>query len=164
MEQRPYGLIAARLAPQGTRQDRMRAVTDALWEALRERGVSWVGFYVERPGAALEERLELGPCRNKPACSPIGLHGVCGQALTAGRVQIVRDVASLGGSYIACDPADRSEIVIPLADDDGRCWGVLDLDSHEAGAFDDADRRGLALVLRAAGFTLCGDDPGESGE
>jgi hypothetical protein len=35
---------------------------------------------------------------------------------------------------------------------------VLDLDSHEVGAFDDADHRGLALVLRAAGFTLCGDD------
>ncbi len=153
MPPRPYAAIAARLAPDGPRDARMRAVADALWEGLRERGVSWVGFYIERPEAAAEERLELGPCRNKPACSPIGLHGVCGQALLAGRARIVHDVADLGRDYIACDPADRSEIVIPLADDHGRCWGVLDLDSHEVGAFNDADRVGLVQVLRAAGFT-----------
>jgi putative methionine-R-sulfoxide reductase with GAF domain len=156
MPDRPYEAIAARLAPRGSREERMRAVADALWEGLRDRGVSWVGFYVARPGAPPEARLELGPCRDRPACSPIGLHGVCGQALAAGRARVVRDVADLGASYIACDPADRSEIVIPLADDGGRCWGVLDLDSHEVGAFDEPDRRGLALVLRAAGFTPAG--------
>lgn len=134
----------------------MRAVTDALWEGLKAHGVSWVGFYVERAEAPPEARLELGPCRNKPACSPIGLHGVCGQALLAGRARIVRDVAELGPDYIACDPADRSEIVVPLFGDDGRCWGVLDLDSHEVGAFGESDRAGLERVLRAAGFRLEG--------
>jgi putative methionine-R-sulfoxide reductase with GAF domain len=153
MRDRPYEVIAARLSPRGPRDARMRAVTDALWEGLRERGVSWVGFYIERPESPPGERLVLGPCRNKPACSPIGLHGVCGQALLAGRARIVRDVSDLGPDYIACDPADRSEIVIPLADDHGRCWGVLDLDSHEVGAFSDADRHGLVQVLRAAGFS-----------
>jgi putative methionine-R-sulfoxide reductase with GAF domain len=152
MRDRPYEIIAARLSPQGPRDARMRAVADALWEGLRECGVSWVGFYLERPEAPQESRLELGPCRNKPACSPIGLHGVCGQALLAGRARIVRDVADLGPNYVACDPADRSEIVIPLADDHGRCWGVLDLDSHEVGAFSEDDHRGLVHVLRAAGF------------
>ena len=99
-----------------------------------------------------DRRLVLGPCRDKPACSPIGLHGACGQALLSRRTLIVRDVADLGSGYIACDPRDRSEIVVPLIDSTDRCWGVLDLDSWEVGSFSDDDERGLKLVLHAAGL------------
>ena len=66
---------------------------------------------------------------------------------------VVRDVAELGENYIACDPRDRSEVVIPLFDETGRCWGVLDVDSHELGAFSDADVTGLGRLLRKAGLT-----------
>ena len=62
-------------------EQRMRAVADALWNALHDKGVSWVGFYVDHSDQPDDQRLILGPCRNKPACSPIGLHGVCGQTL-----------------------------------------------------------------------------------
>ena len=127
-------------------------VVDALWNHLHESGVSWVGFYVDVPGEPDDRRLVLGPCRDKPACSPIGLHGVCGQALRSRQTRIIRDVRDLGGDYIACDPRDRSEIVVPLIDEVDRCWGVLDVDSHEFGAFDAPDEAGLRRVLAAAGL------------
>ena len=63
-------------------------------------------------------------------------------------------VAGLGEDYIACDSRDRSELVLPLFDDSATCWGVLDVDSHEIGAFDDADVAGLQRVLQAAGLTI----------
>ena len=129
----------------------MRAVVDRLWEALGSQGASWVGFYVHPDPQAGE--LVLAVCRDRPACSPIGLHGACGRALLERCILIVRDVANLGENYIACDPRDRSEIVVPCIDQTDACWGVLDLDSHESGAFDVADAEGLHRVLVAAGLT-----------
>ncbi len=130
----------------------MRIVVDALWEAFHDKGVSWIGFYIDQPGQPDGERMILGPRRDKPACSPIALHGACGQALLGRKVLIVRDVAELGANYVACDPRDRSELVIPLSDDAGNCWGVLDVDSWNLGAFDERDAAGFASVLRAAGL------------
>lgn len=135
-----------------SRDERMQAVVDALWESLHAKGVSWVGFYIDQLGQPDADRMVLGPRRDKPACSPIGLHGACGQALLSEKVLIVRDVAELGPNYIACDPRDKSEIVLPLIDEAGTCWGVLDVDSWDVGAFDERDAEGLAGVLRAAGF------------
>jgi GAF domain-containing protein len=65
---------------------------------------------------------------------------------------VVHDVWELGESYVTCDPRDRSEVVVPLIDKDGSCWAVLDLDSHEVGAFTEADAQGLTSALRAAGL------------
>ena len=130
----------------------MVAVVDALWQGLRDTGVTWVGFYVDVPGESDDSRLVLGPCRDKPGCSPIGLHGVCGQALRFRQPRIVDDVAELGAEYVACDPDDRSEIVVPVFAGSGCCWGVLDLDSHAVGAFDESDEKGLRRVLVAAGL------------
>ena len=131
---------------------RMRVVVDALWNSLHSTGVSWVGFYLDQPGEFKDSRLVLGPCRNKPACSPIGLYGLCGKALTTKRTCIVDDVRTLGSSYIACDPRDLSEIVVPLVESSGECWAVLDLDSWETAAFSESDDAGLRQVLQAAGL------------
>lgn len=149
---RDYHAIAAAVRPQSSREKTMRHVVDVVWDHLREQGVSWVGFYLDRPNEPEQQRMILGPCRDSPACSPIGLHGVCGQALLQGRTRIVEDVAELGPSYIACDPRDRSEIVVPLIDGDNQCWGVLDLDSWDVGSFSDQDDVGLRDVLTAAGL------------
>jgi len=153
---RDYQAVIGRVrdAAVGDEESRMTAVVDALWDAFADRGVSWVGFYVEDPTAGDDARLVLGPRRDKPACSPIGLHGVCGAAHRTGEVQIVRDVADLGEAYVACDPRDRSEIVVPILNaNGGAARAVLDLDSFEVGAFDGSDAEGLASVLEAAGFT-----------
>jgi putative methionine-R-sulfoxide reductase with GAF domain len=146
---KPYDDIARQVTSEGERPARMRIVVDRLWEALSDSGVSWVGFYLHE-GA---DELVLGPMRDKPACSPIGMHGVCGQAFLAREAMVVEDVSTLGESFIACDPRDRSEVVVPCFDEEGRCWGVLDLDSHETGAFGDDDAVGLCKVLAAAGLS-----------
>ncbi len=146
---RPYADIAARVSPTGDRLTRMRVVADLLWDGLHATGVSWVGFYLHEG----RDELVLGPHRDKPACSPIGLHGACGAAWRTRRPLVVRDVRELGPNYIACDPRDRSEVVVPLFEAGGRCFGVLDLDSHTPAAFDEGDVAGLQRVLRAAGLT-----------
>ncbi len=128
-------------------QERMKAVVDALWTHLSPQGVSWVGFYL--PDDTGKE-LILGPRRDKPACSPIGLHGICGRAFLERRPILIEDVSTLGENYIACDPADRSEVVIPVLGADGKTWAVLDLDSHDVGFFTPADVAGLEQVLASA--------------
>lgn len=128
----------------------MRAMIAALWPALKDTGVSWVGFYVHEGG----DELVLAAREPKPACSPIGLHGACGQVFRSREPLVVRDVRDLGENYVACDPRDQSEVVVPLLNDEGTCWGVLDLDSHAVGSFDQADVVGLRQVLHAAGLTV----------
>lgn len=147
MAERDYESIPTPVC--GTREDRMRALADSLWERFGSRGYAWVGFYTKGAG----EELVLGARRDKPACSPIGLHGVCGLAWRERRAVLVRDVRGLGGRYVACDPRDLSEIVVPLLEADGSCWGVLDADSYEVGAFGAADALGLAGVVERAGLS-----------
>lgn len=146
---RDYRAIEGKLEFEGDRLARMKLLVDALWEGLSTAGVSWVGFYVHEGG----EELVCGPRRDKPACSPIGLHGACGRAFRERRPLIVRDVAELGENYVACDPRDKSELVIPLFESDGRCWGVLDFDSHEVGAFEQSDLDAVQRLLRMGELT-----------
>ena len=146
---RAYQELLDRLRPDADRRLAMQTFVDLLWDALHSTGVSWIGFYYHESG----EQLLLGPRRDKPACSPIGMHGACGQAFKSGRPIVVRDVKDLGENYIACDPRDRSEVVVPLFDERGVCWGVLDVDSHDVGSFTNDDVDGLSLLLHKVGLT-----------
>lgn len=142
----------------GNRGERMSAAADLLWEALHQVGVSWIGFYeIAREGnthgAEPGGAMILGPHRDRPACSPIALHGACGRCWTSKRPLVVTDVAKLGEGYVACDPRDRSEVVVPCLDADGSCWGVLDGDSFEPGCFTPDDAARLAEFLAAAGLS-----------
>lgn len=118
---------------------------------------SWVGFYFG-PGESFDGiraktgEMILGPREPKPACSPISLQGACGRAFLSGRPLVVRDVKALGENYIACDPRDRSEVVIPIFDANGRITSVLDVDSFDVGAFTDDDAIGLVLAMRRWGI------------
>lgn len=147
---RDYAAIERDLRAAGDREARMGAVVDLLWDRLAQSGISWVGFYTGEPGS---DSMILGPRRDKPACSPIGVHGACGRSWISKASLVVTDVAHLGAGYIACDPRDRAEVVVPVFDPDGACWGVLDVDSFDAGAFSEADAQGLWRVLKVAGLT-----------
>lgn len=136
---RAAAAIGAAIPPTVPGEARMQIIVDALWEEFGEhRPVSWVGFYLLGEG-----EMTLGPRRDKPACSPIGLHGACGAAALSGKTVVVRDVRELGANYIACDPRDLSEIVVPVRARDGRVTGVLDIDSYSVGAFGETDRIAL---------------------
>ncbi len=99
--------------------------------------INWAGFYLLKGSD-----LVLGPFQGKPACTriPIG-KGVCGTAAEKRQVQLVEDVDRFPG-HIACDPASRSEIVLPIIVDD-RLLGVLDIDSPIKARFDHKDAAGL---------------------
>ncbi|MEK7466277.1 MAG: GAF domain-containing protein [Planctomycetota bacterium] len=122
---------------------RMKIVSDEIWSEFGNHcPVSWVGFYFLGEG-----EMTLGPRRDKPACSPIGLHGACGRAALSGKSLVVRDVKDLGENYVACDPRDRSEIVVPVRGRNRKVVGVLDLDSHSIGAFGAMDRKSLENIV-----------------
>ena len=142
--------IRGALTAGATRGERKRTVVDLLWSHLNGAGVAWLGFY---DIAEAGDSMLLTVCRPRPACSPIGLHGVCGKAWKERAPQIVDDVHALGASHIVCDPSNLSEVVVPCLDADGSCWGVLDLDSRALASFTEADVRGLRRILRAAGLT-----------
>jgi len=134
----------------GNRKRRMREVCDVLWRFFKDEGVSWVGFYTKDPD---EDQMILGPSRDKPACSPLELRGACGMSWLKKRPIIVNDVHNLGEHYIACDPKDRSEIVIPLFNDDGSCFGVLDVDSFDRNAFSEHDLIELRRLMESTAIT-----------
>lgn len=115
--------------------------------AIREHApqASWVGFYVRKA-----DELVLGPFQGKVACVRIALgKGVCGTAAAERRTIVVPDVDQFPG-HIACDAGSRSEIVVPIFAR-GNVVAVLDLDSYELAAFDDADANGLAPVAELLG-------------
>lgn len=104
--------------------------------------VNWAGVYVQR-----DPDLVLGPFQGKPACVRIGPgEGVCGAAAAERRTLRVADVEAFPG-HIACDPASRSELVVPLVVA-GRLLGVLDVDSPVRARFDADDERGIEGLCR----------------
>ena len=130
----------------GTREERMSALVDALWAEFGKDPYSWVGFYLLEPDG---KSLLLGPRRDKPACSPLEMHGVCGRCVREGRSIIVDDVHALGADHIVCDPRNLSEICVPVRDTPGAVWGVLDVDSEKLAAFDAVDQRELERLLES---------------
>ena len=104
----------------------------------------WTGFYLVKDGL-----LQLGPFQGPVACYRIQRgRGVCGTAWQEDRTIVVPDVEQFPG-HIACSSESRSEIVVPLHDRDGNVAGVLDIDSRELAAFDEADAQGLEAITRA---------------
>lgn len=110
---------------------------------LHLKNINWVGFYLWYEA---EEQLILGPFQGKPACIRIELgKGVCGTAARDRAPVLVEDVFAFPG-HIACDPASRSEVVIPMVKD-GKLLGVLDIDSPNTHRFDAEDAKGLSAVV-----------------
>jgi L-methionine (R)-S-oxide reductase len=106
---------------------------------------TWVGFYLFKEDMRV---MILGPYQGPPTCTtriPISA-GICGVAARERRTVVLADVRS-DPRYIACSPAVRSEIVVPLLDGD-RIIGVMDLDSDTLSAFGPNDQSLLETVAR----------------
>lgn len=99
--------------------------------------INWLGVYVARG-----DELVLGPFQGKPACIrlPFG-QGVCGTAASKLQTLRVADVNEFPG-HIACDPASRSELVVPLLLNRVLA-GVLDIDSPHTNRFSERDQAGI---------------------
>lgn len=101
----------------------------------------WTGFY-----RAIGDELVLGPFQGPLACVRIARgRGVCGTAWERATTLIVPDVEQFPG-HIACSSASRSEIVVPIIDNDGSVKGVIDIDSERLAAFDHTDAAALEQI------------------
>lgn len=104
--------------------------------------INWVGFYLME-----NQKLWLGPFQGKPACTEIELErGVCGKAASTQKTILVLDVHDFDG-HIVCDPASRSEIVVPIILNQ-KVIAVLDVDSPEVGRFNENDRVFLENIVK----------------
>mgnify|MGYP001787537822 CR=1 FL=1 len=98
--------------------------------------INWLGLYILRGS-----ELVLGPFQGLPACTriPTG-RGVCGTAVEKRATLRIDDVHAFEG-HIACDPASKSELVVPLISND-KVVAVLDIDSPDRARFTPADQAG----------------------
>lgn len=134
------GQARALLAGESDRIANAANLSSLVYHALP--ALNWTGFYFFDGN-----ELVVGPFQGLPACVRIPLdRGVCGAAARTLQTQRVDDVHAFPG-HIACDPASRSELVVPLVKD-GELVGVFDLDSPEPARFDDEDQRGLEAIAR----------------
>ena len=94
----------------------------------------WVGFYWVK-----ENELVLAPFQGSIACTRIAFgKGVCGTAWKERKTQLVPDVEQFPG-HIACSSATKSEIVVPIFNQNDEVMGVLDVDSERDDILDEID-------------------------
>lgn len=112
----------------------------------------WTGFYLVRDG-----ELRLGPFQGTVACMHIQHgRGVCGTAWAEARTQVVPDVEQFPG-HIACSSLSRSEIVVPIFNENHCVLGVIDIDSKSLNSFDEIDKEYLekiAVIVADFGINL----------
>jgi L-methionine (R)-S-oxide reductase len=102
----------------------------------------WTGFYLLSEG-----KLVVGPYQGSLACPVLEKNkGVCWAGILRRQPVIVPDVHHFPG-HIACDSRSNSEIVVPLFDEKGEVWGVLDVDSRAFDAFKEIDREWLEKIV-----------------
>lgn len=102
----------------------------------------WTGFYLLE-----EDALFVGPYQGPVACQRLEKgKGVCWAAVVQEETIIVPDVELFPG-HIACDSRSKSEIVVPLRNEEGRIIGVLDVDSSSLNSFDETDALWLGKIV-----------------
>ena len=127
---------------------KMANIAAVIHEAM---GFWWTGFYRVK-----NNELILGPFQGPVACMHIGYgRGVCGTAWKEQQTIVVPDVEQFPG-HIACSSLSRSEIVVPVFDQDGNVVAVLDIDSKELATFDDTDRVFLEGICKMIPAPPCG--------
>ena len=86
-----------------------------------------------------ENELVLAPFQGPIACTRIAFgKGVCGTAWKERKTQLVLDVEQFPG-HIACSSATKSEIVVPIFNQNDEVMGVLDVDSERDDILDEID-------------------------
>lgn len=103
----------------------------------------WVGCYFVK-----DNELVLGPFQGPVACTRIALgKGVCGTSWKEKKTIIVQDVDKFPG-HIACSSDSKSEIVLPVFNNNKDVALVLDIDSAELNTFDTIDQQYLEEIVQ----------------
>lgn len=137
--------IAAVIENEPSRVARMATASCLLSLAFPET-YFWTGFYVVDPHKPRE--LVVGPYQGTLGCLRIPYsRGVCGACAMKGETIIVPDVLAFTG-HIACDSQTNSEIVVPVFDEAGDLFAVLDVDSTKLDSFDEDDKAGLEAICK----------------
>jgi GAF domain-containing protein len=101
----------------------------------------WIGFYLVK-----NDELVLGPFQGPVACTRIKKgRGVCGAAWQQEQTLIVPDVEKFPG-HIACSSLSRSEIVVPIFNDNN-VIAILDIDGIHLDEFDEIDKQYLEEIV-----------------
>lgn len=131
------------IAPEKNIISNLANISSILYHQLED--INWLGFYF---ADNQNQELYLGPFQGLQATSNISYTaGVCGHAATIKQTIIVPDVHSFEG-HIACDFRSRSEIVVPIFDNQGNLYAVLDVDSPREARFTETEKRLLEEVAQ----------------
>ena len=135
--------ISAVIEGEPSRTARMATASCLLTLAFHET-YFWIGFYLVDP--LKENELVVGPYQGTLGCLRIPFaRGVCGACATKKETIIVPDVHAFPG-HIACDSQTNSEIVVPVFNETGGLFAVLDVDSTALNSFDEDDKAGLEAI------------------
>ncbi|MDZ7847362.1 MAG: GAF domain-containing protein [Owenweeksia sp.] len=115
---------------------------------------TWVGFYFMEDETRI---LHLGPyvgAETEHLQIPYG-RGICGQVAHSGSTYLADNVGE-EQNYIACSAEVRSELVIPIYDDE-LLVAQLDIDSNEVAAFSKQEQQVLEELCYSIGAQLGSD-------
>ena len=102
----------------------------------------WTGFYLYKNG-----KLVVGTYQGPVACQELEKDkGVCWAALNSGKALVVPDVHAFPG-HISCDSRSRSEITLPVFNQNKEIVAIFDVDSDRPDSFNDLDRIGLTGIM-----------------
>lgn len=127
----------------GCAKKRIKEVAEMIREA---RDYRWVGIYKVTPK---EFVILTGTGEEPPAYPRFPLtQGLCGAVLESRRAVVVGDVRK-DSRYLPTFHTTRSEIIIPIVNEQKHVVGMLDAESEKTNAFGTDDRQ---FLERAAGI------------
>ena len=101
----------------------------------------WTGFYFLK-----DNKLVVGQYQGPVACQELKKDtGICWAVINQQKTIIVPDVEKFPG-HIACDARSKSEVVIPVRNQEGTVVAVLDADSDKLDTYDDIDEVNLQAL------------------
>ena len=138
--QRLYNQIKELTTPVNNPISRMATISAILHHKMK--GYFWTGFYLLNEGELL-----VGPYQGPLACLRLKKDtGVCWAGINTKETVVVKDVEEFPG-HIACSSLSKSEIVVPVYNQQNEVVAVLDVDSRELSNFDEEDKLGLEKIV-----------------
>ncbi|MBE9519280.1 MAG: GAF domain-containing protein [Bacteroidetes bacterium] len=102
----------------------------------------WTGFYLFKSG-----KLVVGPYQGPVACQELEKDkGVCWAALNKGAPVLVKDVHAFPG-HISCDSRSKSEITLPVYNQEKEVVAIFDVDSDQLDSFSEVDQLALTGIM-----------------